>query len=81
MAAQYGPHRWSDGYHHDGNNAAFRAATFMVADLAGAGFSGIVDGLTDVELERRRSATIIGSRSASLRCSKPGSRCFWWPST
>jgi hypothetical protein len=38
MAAQYGPHRWSAGYHDDGNNAAFRGATFMVADLAGARF-------------------------------------------
>lgn len=38
MAAQYGPHRWSAGYHHDGNNDAFRGARFMVADLAGAKF-------------------------------------------
>jgi hypothetical protein len=38
MAAQYGPHRWSAGYHDDGNNDAFRGATFMVADLAGARF-------------------------------------------
>jgi hypothetical protein len=38
MAAQYGPHRWSAGYHDDGNNATFRGATFMVADLAGARF-------------------------------------------
>jgi hypothetical protein len=38
MPAQYGPHRWSAGYHDDGNNAAFRGATFMVADLAGARF-------------------------------------------
>ncbi|MBA2773980.1 MAG: hypothetical protein H0U36_08040 [Nocardioidaceae bacterium] len=74
MAAQYGAHRWSAGCHHDGDNAVFRAAAFMVADLAGARFRGIVDGLTHVELERRRSAAIIGSRSATLRCSKPGSR-------
>lgn len=38
MTAQYGPHRWSAGYHDDGNNAAFRGANFMVADLAGARF-------------------------------------------
>ena len=38
MAAQYGPHRWSAGYHDDGNNDAFRGARFMVADLTGAKF-------------------------------------------
>lgn len=38
MAAQYGPHRWSAGYHDDGNNDAFRGKTFMVADIAGAKF-------------------------------------------
>ena len=38
MAAQYGPHRWSAGYHDDGNNDAFRGARFTVADLAGARF-------------------------------------------
>jgi len=38
MAAQYGPHRWSAGYHDDGNNAAYRGARFTVADLAGAKF-------------------------------------------
>jgi len=38
MTPQYGPHRWSAGYHDDGNNDAFRGATFMVADLAGARF-------------------------------------------
>jgi hypothetical protein len=38
MAAQYGPHRWSAGYHNDGNNDAFRGASFTVADLAGAKF-------------------------------------------
>jgi DinB superfamily len=38
MAAQYGPHRWSAGYHDDGNNDAFRGASFAVADLAGAKF-------------------------------------------
>lgn len=39
MAAQYGPHRWSAGYHDDGRNDAFRGASFMVADLAGAKFT------------------------------------------
>lgn len=38
MAAQYGPHRWSAGYHDNGENAAFRGARFTVADLAGARF-------------------------------------------
>jgi len=38
MTAQYGPHRWSAGYHADGNNDAFRGASFTVADLAGAKF-------------------------------------------
>jgi len=38
MAAQYGPHRWSAGYHGDGNNDAFRGASFTVADLTGAKF-------------------------------------------
>ena len=38
MAAQYGPHRWSAGYHDDGNNDAFRGARFTVADLTGAKF-------------------------------------------
>jgi len=38
MTPQYGPHRWSAGYHDDGNNDAFRGATFMVADLTGARF-------------------------------------------
>lgn len=38
MAAQYGPHRWSAGYHDDGRNDAFRGARFTVADLTGARF-------------------------------------------
>ncbi len=38
MTAQYGPHRWSAGYHDDGNNDAFRGARFTVADLTGARF-------------------------------------------
>ncbi|HEY6593670.1 MAG TPA: DinB family protein [Asanoa sp.] len=36
--AQYGPHRWSAGYHDDGANDAFRGARFTVADLVGARF-------------------------------------------
>jgi uncharacterized protein YjbI with pentapeptide repeats len=36
--AQYGPHRWSAGYHDDGNNDRFRGETFMVADLRGTRF-------------------------------------------
>lgn len=38
MDAQYGPHRWSAGYHDDGRNAAFRGSTFMVRDFTGARF-------------------------------------------
>ncbi len=38
MAAQYGPHRWSAGYHDDGNNDAYRGKRFTVADLSGARF-------------------------------------------
>jgi hypothetical protein len=38
MTPQYGPHRWSAGYHDDGDNGAFRGATFMVRDLTGARF-------------------------------------------
>jgi hypothetical protein len=38
MAAQYGPHRWSAGYHYDGENDAFRGSTFMVRDLRDARF-------------------------------------------
>jgi hypothetical protein len=34
--AQYGPHRWSAGYHHTGSNDAYRGARFTVADLTGA---------------------------------------------
>ena len=36
--AQYGPHRWSAGYHDDGTNAEHAGATFMVADLRHARF-------------------------------------------
>jgi hypothetical protein len=38
MAGQYGPHRWSAGYHDDGRNDEFRGAGFMVRDLSGARF-------------------------------------------
>jgi uncharacterized protein YjbI with pentapeptide repeats len=38
MTAQYGPHRWSAGFHDDGSNAAHRGATFQVADLRNARF-------------------------------------------
>ena len=38
MTPQYGPHRWSAGFHDDGNNAAHRGARFEVADLSGARF-------------------------------------------
>ena len=31
-------HRWLAGYDDDGNNDAFRGASFMVADLTGATF-------------------------------------------
>jgi hypothetical protein len=34
--AQYGPHRWSAGYHDTGTNDALRGARFTVADLTGA---------------------------------------------
>jgi hypothetical protein len=33
---QYGPHRWSAGYHDTGSNDAHRGARFTVADLTGA---------------------------------------------
>lgn len=38
MTAQYGPHRWSAGYHATDQPDALRGATFMVADLTGARF-------------------------------------------
>lgn len=38
MAPQYGPHRWSAGYHDDGTNDVFRGSTFTVADIADATF-------------------------------------------
>ena len=58
MAPQYGPHRWSAGYHDDGTNEALRGATFLVKDLTGARFVDcdlagvkVVDGhLVDVDL-------------------------------
>jgi hypothetical protein len=36
VTAQYGPHRWSAGYHDDGRNGEFRGARFVVKDLSGA---------------------------------------------
>ncbi|GAB2640795.1 DinB family protein [Kribbella swartbergensis] len=56
--AQFGPHRWSAGYHDDGATEEFRGATFMVRDLRGARFvdcdltgTKIVDGwLVDVDI-------------------------------
>lgn len=58
MTPQYGPHRWSAGFHDDGHNADLHGARFTVADLAGARFvdcdlSGVrvIDGwLVDVAL-------------------------------
>jgi hypothetical protein len=38
MTPQFGPHRWSAGYHDTGDNTAFHGATFMVADLSAATF-------------------------------------------
>jgi hypothetical protein len=38
MSPQYGPHRWSAGFHDDGENESLRGATFMVRDLTGARF-------------------------------------------
>jgi uncharacterized damage-inducible protein DinB len=65
--AQYGPHRWSAGYHDNGQNDRFRAATFMVGDLRGARFvdcdlSGvrITDGcLVDVDVSGYVSNLVI----------------------
>jgi uncharacterized damage-inducible protein DinB len=58
MTAQYGPHRWSAGYHDDGTNDRFRGGRFEVKDFRGARFvdcdlSGIkiIDGcLIDVDI-------------------------------
>ncbi|WP_134741979.1 DinB family protein [Nocardioides sp. 503] len=58
MTAQYGPHRWSAGYHDDGTNDALRGATFEVKDLRETRFvdcdltgARIVDGcLVDVDV-------------------------------
>jgi hypothetical protein len=38
MPAQFGPHRWSAGYHRNDETEAFRGKTFTVADLSGATF-------------------------------------------
>jgi uncharacterized damage-inducible protein DinB len=37
--SQYGPHRWSAGYHDDGTNADLRGHHFLVKDLSGARFT------------------------------------------
>jgi hypothetical protein len=58
MTAQYGPHRWSAGYHDDGTNDALRGATFEVKDLRETRFvdcdltgARVVDGcLVDVDV-------------------------------
>lgn len=65
--AQYGPHRWSAGYHDDGKNEQFRAARFTVADLAGARFTDcdlsgvkVVDSwLVDVDMSGYVSNLVI----------------------
>ena len=64
---QYGPHRWSAGYHDDGSNDRFRGETFMVADLRGARFvdcdlsrARIVDGcLVDVDISGYVSNLVV----------------------
>jgi hypothetical protein len=48
MTAQYGPHRWSAGYHRDGHNDDFRGAAFTVADLTDATFLDC--DMTDVKI-------------------------------
>jgi hypothetical protein len=65
--AQYGPHRWSAGYHDDGRNAEFRSAQFVVRDLRGARFVDcdltgvkIVDGcLVDVDISGWVSGLVV----------------------
>jgi hypothetical protein len=65
--AQYGPHRWSAGYHDDGNNGRFKGATFMVADFSGATFVDcdmsnvkIIDGyLADVDISGWISNVVV----------------------
>lgn len=65
--AQYGPHRWSAGYHDDGRNAEFRGARFMVKDFGGARFTDcdlsgvkIVDAaLVDVDVSGYLSNVVI----------------------
>ena len=66
-SAQYGPHRWSAGYHDDGTNDRFRGATFMVADLRDTRFvdcdltrTRIVDGcLVDVDISGYVSNLVV----------------------
>ena len=65
--AQYGPHRWSAGWHDDGRNAEFRGARFLVKDFAGARFTDcdltgvkIVDAaLVDVDISGYVSNVVI----------------------
>jgi hypothetical protein len=65
--AQFGPHRWSAGYHDDGANDRFRGATFMVRDLRQARFvdcdltgARIVDGcLIDVDISGYVSNLVV----------------------
>ena len=65
--AQYGPHRWSAGWHDDGRNAEFRGMHFLVKDLAGARFTDcdltgakIVDAtLVDVDISGYLSNVVI----------------------
>ena len=65
MAPQYGPHRWSAGYHDDGTNEALRGATFLVKDLAGARF-------VDCDLTGVKWSTAAWSTSTS-RATSSGS--------
>ena len=65
--AQYGPHRWSAGYHDDGRNGEFRGARFLVKDFSGARFTDcdltgvtIVDAaLVDVDVSGYLSNVVI----------------------
>lgn len=65
--AQYGPHRWSAGYHDDGRNDEFRGARFLVRDFGGARFTDcdltgvkIVDAaLVDVDVSGYLSNVVI----------------------
>jgi hypothetical protein len=64
---QFGPHRWSAGWHEDGGTEQFRAATFMVRDLRETRFvdcdlsrARIVDGcLVDVDISGYVSNLVV----------------------